>query len=98
MYDAVKAFQAKLRLWETRIQQENFGHFPCCQTLTNHVSTAVYPTAQFADKLDALGTEFIQRFADIAAQKFKFEMFCNPFAVDGERAPVNLQMELIDLQ
>lgn len=28
MYDAVRAFQSKLRLWETRMQQGNFSHFP----------------------------------------------------------------------
>lgn len=29
MYDAVKDFQAKLRLWETQMQQGNLAHFPC---------------------------------------------------------------------
>jgi len=94
MYNAVKAFQTKLRLWETQIQQGNLVHFPCCQTLTNHVSTAVFPTAHFADKLGALGTEFTRQ----SAPNFLFELFSNPFAVDMERASVNLQMELIDLQ
>ena len=95
-YDAVRAFQAKLPLWETQMQQGNFSHFLCCQTLIRYVSTAL-PTAQFADKLGALGIEFTQRFSSFAAQKFKFELLSNPFT-DVERAPVNLQMELIDLQ
>lgn len=58
--------------------------------LTNHVSTAVLPSA--------LGPEFTLRFANFAAQKFKFELLSNPVAVDMERAPMNLQNEMIDLQ
>lgn len=74
MYDAVRVFQTKLRLWETQMQQGNFGHFPCCQALSSDVSTAVLPTAHFAAKLSALGTEFKRRFADFAAQRCKFEL------------------------
>lgn len=51
-----------------------------------------------ADLLGALGTEFTLQFADFALHKFKFELLSNLFAVDMERAPVNLQMELIDLR
>ena len=62
------------------------------------MSTSVLPTAHFAAKLSALGTEFKRRFADFAAQRCTFELLSNPFAVDVDSAPVNIQMELIDLQ
>ncbi|GLD62749.1 general transcription factor II-I repeat domain-containing protein 2-like protein [Lates japonicus] len=54
--------------------------------------------AHFADKLSALRTEFTRRFGDFEAQKKNFELLRNPFAVDVETAPVQIQMELIELQ
>lgn len=99
MYDAVKAFQVKLRLWETQMQQCNLSHFPCCQVMLNQVSaTTVFPNAHFADKLSALRTEFARRFGDFDAQKSNFELLRNPFAVNVETAPVQMQMQLIELQ
>ena len=95
--DTVRAFKAMPRLWATQMQQGNFSHFPCCQTLTGYVSTTL-PSTQIADKLAALGTEFTRWFTNFAVQKFPFELLRIPFAVDVERAPVNLQMELVDLQ
>ncbi|XP_072900750.1 general transcription factor II-I repeat domain-containing protein 2-like [Hemitrygon akajei] len=98
MYAAVRAFKTKLRLWETQMQQENLSHFPCCQTMKEQVSTAVFPRAKFAEKLSILGADFTQRFADFEAQKSRFEPLSNPFAADVESAPTNIQMELIELQ
>ena len=98
MYDAVKAFQVKLILWETQMHQCNLPHFPCCQVMLNQVGTTVFPNTHFADKLSALRTEFARRFGDFEEQKKNFELFCNPFAVDVETAPVQIQMELIELQ
>ncbi|XP_074488096.1 general transcription factor II-I repeat domain-containing protein 2-like [Sebastes fasciatus] len=98
MYATVRAFKTKLRLWETQMLQENLSHFPCCQTMKEQVSTAVFPSAQFAEKLSILGADFTRRFADFEAQKSRFELLSNPFAADVESAPTNLQMELIELQ
>ncbi|XP_065098135.1 general transcription factor II-I repeat domain-containing protein 2-like [Paramisgurnus dabryanus] len=98
MYDAVKSFQTKLRLWEIQMQQGNLCHFPCCQTVINQHSTAVFPTAHFVDKLSTLHIEFTRRFGDFELQKCNLQLFSNPFAVDVEKAPVNIQMELVELQ
>ncbi|XP_029312378.1 general transcription factor II-I repeat domain-containing protein 2-like [Cottoperca gobio] len=98
MYAAVRAFKVKLRLWETQMLQGKLSHFPCCQTMKEQVSTAVFPSARFAEKLSILGGDFTHRFADFEAQKSRFELLRNPFAADVESAPTNIQMELIDLQ
>lgn len=58
MYDAVKAAQAKLLLWQTRMHQCNLPHFPCCQVMLNQVGATRFPNAHFADKLSALRTDF----------------------------------------
>ncbi|XP_067943372.1 general transcription factor II-I repeat domain-containing protein 2-like [Watersipora subatra] len=98
MYPAVRAFKTKLHLWKTQMVQGNFGHFPCCQTMAAEISPAVLPSAQFAEKINALSAEFSRRFADFEAQKGRFELLSNPFAIDVESAPTSLQMELIELQ
>jgi hypothetical protein len=98
MHDAVKAFQVKLRLWETQMHHSNLSHFSCCQAMLNQVNAMVFPNAHFAEKLSLLRAEFARRFSDFEAQKSNFELFRNPFAIDMETAPVNLQMELIELQ
>ena len=92
MHAAVKALKTKLRLWEMKILRENLGHFPCCQTMKEQVS--VFPSAQFVEKLGILGADFTFRFADFEAQNSRFELLSNPFAVDVESAPTNLQMEV----
>jgi len=98
MYAAVRAFKTKLCLWETQMLQGNLGHFACCHTIKTQISPAVFPNAQFAEKISVLSAEFTRRFADFEAQKCRFELLSNPFAVDVESVPTNLQMELIELQ
>ena len=78
--------------------QGNLGHFPCCQTMAEQISPAMLPSVQFAEKINALSAEFSRRFADFEAQKGRFELLSNPFAIDVESAPTSLQMELIELQ
>lgn len=98
MYAAVKAFKTKLRLWQTQLLQDNLSHFPCCKTMKEQVSDAVFPSAQFAEKLCILWSDFTRRFADFEAQKNRFELLSNPFAADVESTPSNLQMKLIEQQ
>lgn len=98
MYSSVKAFKTKLTLWEAQMREENLSHFPSCQTIKEKLSTSVFPSAQFADKISVLATDFRRRFADFEAQKGRFELLSNPFAVNVESSPPILQMEMIELQ
>ncbi|KAL7868359.1 hypothetical protein SRHO_G00097430 [Serrasalmus rhombeus] len=93
MYDAVK-----LLLWEKQMHQSNLPHFPCCQVMLNQVGATLFINTHFADKLSALRTELARRFGDSEKQKKNFELLRKPFAVDVETAPVQVQMELIELQ
>lgn len=58
MYGTVKAFKTKLSLWETQMRKENLSHFPSCQTMKEKLSTAVFPSAEFAVKLNILAADF----------------------------------------
>ncbi|XP_069774260.1 general transcription factor II-I repeat domain-containing protein 2A-like [Narcine bancroftii] len=58
MYSAVRAFRTKLCLWETQMLQGNMAHFLCCQIMKEQISSAVLPSAEFAEKLSVLRVEF----------------------------------------
>ena len=58
----------------------------------------MFPSAQFTEKHSVLSAEFNRRLADFEAQKCRFELLSNLFAVDVESAPTNLHLELIELQ
>ncbi|KAL7841507.1 hypothetical protein SRHO_G00251980 [Serrasalmus rhombeus] len=88
--DAVKAFQVKLLLWEKQKHQSNLPHFPCCQVKLNQVGATLFINTRFADKRSSVRAELARRFGDFEKQK--------DFAVDVETAPVQIQMELIELQ
>ncbi len=60
--------------------------------------TAALERERCMKKLKTLKTEFIRRFADFETQKFRFELFTNPFGVDVDSVPEHLQLELIELQ
>ena len=79
------------------MQQENLGHFSCCHMMKTQIS-AMFPCAQFAQRLSILSTEFNQQFANFDVRKSKFELLSNLFTVEVENLPTNLQMELIEFQ
>ncbi|KAI5086125.1 general transcription factor II-I repeat domain-containing protein 2-like [Silurus meridionalis] len=55
-------------------------------------------SVETAEKLCVHSAEFTRRFTDFEALKCRFELLSNPFVVDVESAPTNLQMDLIELQ
>ena len=57
------------------------------------ISPAVLPSTQLAEKVNTLSVEYSRRFADFEAQKERFELLSNPFAIDVESAPTSLQIE-----
>lgn len=66
--------------------------------MSNQVTVTVFTIAHFADILSTLRTELTRRFADFEVQKFHFELFRNPFAIDVEKVSKNIQMERKELQ
>ena len=89
------AFQKKLELWITQIADSNYTHFPCLQE-QSHIS----PTNRefFVSELKRIQEEFDRRFKDFRACEDQLKLFSMPFDVDPSAAPVELQMELNELQ
>lgn len=92
MLNQIKAFENKLVLWKKQIENFNFAHFP---TLANN---KVASTKKYVDALHAMITDFSHRFGDFKAQEAELQIFSAPFSFDAERAPENMQMEIIELQ
>ena len=53
---------------------------------------------RFKDKLMGLLREFEQRFQIFGELEKDFKVFCSPFTANASDLPVNIQLEIIDLQ
>ena len=94
MYGHIKGFINKLRLWHAQTQNANLAHFPTLKEM----GMLPEKKTEFADQLQQLLNEFSACFKDFKSRKHLFEIFSSPFHTDIEKAPVDIQMELIDLQ
>lgn len=92
LYNHLKAFQNKLRLWETQMRSGSCYHF---QTLSSQKN---FDYTQYAEELKSLSEQFLNRFSDFENMDSYFTLFTTPMKSDVEKAPIHLQMELIELQ
>jgi len=94
MYGHIIGFMNKLRLWQGHIQDPNLCHFPTLK------ETGMRPKkkTEFADRLEILLKEFLACFKDFKSHEHLFEIFSSPIHTDVNKAPADIQMELIDLQ
>ncbi|XP_057660718.1 general transcription factor II-I repeat domain-containing protein 2-like [Diorhabda carinulata] len=91
LYSHLKAFQIKLRLWESQMQSGNSYHF---NTLSAYENIAY---AQYAEELKLLSEQFSNRFSDFKNMKECFNLFATPSKCNEQNAPIHLQMELIEI-
>ncbi|XP_047196311.1 general transcription factor II-I repeat domain-containing protein 2-like [Hippoglossus stenolepis] len=96
----MKAFRAKLRLFESQLRNFNVAHFP---TLTE--IKCAFPNAKLSAKMGeyvsvitSLMTEFSQRFQDFSVIEKEITLFAAPFSMDAEEVEESLQLELIEVQ
>lgn len=95
-YDSICAFKLKLSLWETQLAGGDAAHFPCLKDVcaTQHAADM----KRFKDKMSGLLREFEQRFQIFGELEKDFKVFCSPFTANASDLPVNIQLEIIDLQ
>ena len=94
MYEHIKGFMNKLRLWHAHIQNANLSHFPTLKGMGMHPEMKT----EFANQLEKLFNEFLACFKDFKSHKHLFKIFSSPFHTDIDKAPTDIKMELIDLQ
>lgn len=95
MYDNVKSFKVKLRLWMKQVGEGNLVHFPTLNSLQK-----VEPKClkEYRDLLSNLLQQFDVRFEDFKILEPQFQLFSTPFAVEVDNVAEELQMELVELQ
>ena len=64
----------------------------------NHRQFLNFLGTESADQLEKLFNEFSVRFKDFKFHEHLFKIFSSPFHTDIDKAPTDIQMELIDLQ
>ncbi|XP_037671335.1 general transcription factor II-I repeat domain-containing protein 2B isoform X2 [Choloepus didactylus] len=94
MYDLIRAFLAKLCLWETHLAQNNLAHFPTLKSVSRNESDGL----NYIPKIAELKTEFQKRLSDFKLYESDLTLFSSPFSMKIESVHEELQMEVIDLQ
>ncbi|XP_076817953.1 general transcription factor II-I repeat domain-containing protein 2B-like [Clavelina lepadiformis] len=88
MYDHVKSFEVKLRLWMKQLGEGNLTHFSTLKSLGK-------VEAQCMKEYTELLSNLLQQFEVLEPQ---FRLFSAPFAVEIDNVAEELQMELEELQ
>ncbi|XP_053785831.1 general transcription factor II-I repeat domain-containing protein 2B [Desmodus rotundus] len=94
MYDFIRAFLAKLCLWETHLARNNLAHFPTLKSVSRSESDGL----NYIPKIVELKAEFQKRLSDFKLYESELTLFSAPFSVKIESVHEALQMEVIDLQ
>ncbi|XP_077957581.1 general transcription factor II-I repeat domain-containing protein 2-like [Gasterosteus aculeatus] len=95
-YDNIRTFKLKLTLWETQLSSGAAAHFPHLRNVQMTGITA--DMSRYKDKITELLREFEQRFQVFGELETEFAIFRSPFTVKAADLPINIQLEIIDLQ
>ena len=95
MYDQVKSFKVKLRLWIKQLGDGNLTHFSTLKSLGKVEAECLRVCT---DLLSELLQQFDVCFADFEVLEPQFQFFSMPFAVKVDIVAEELQMELVELQ
>lgn len=94
MYDFIRAFLAKLCLWETHLARNNLAHFPTLKSVSRSESDGL----NYIPKIVELKAEFQRRLSDFKSCESELTLFSSPFSTTIDSVREELQMEVIDLQ
>ena len=100
MYKKVLDFQDKCRLLKSHLQQQHFFHFPQLTALIveKEIEVNKIPIALFSGVFDTVLQDFANRFQDFIRISTTLRLVAFPHLVETESAPLNLQMELVELK
>ena len=96
IFAEIKAFEAKLKLWQKQLRQKVFDRFPCLQS--ELVDGESDNGAKYADEIVKLQREFNRRFQDFRSLENGIKMFSMPFNINVQSVPIDVQMEFIESQ
>jgi hypothetical protein len=97
MITALKSFKMKLQLFKSQLSRGEIGNFPTCE---KHIP--LFKHAQLGKRY----SNDIERFIEVFKTRLTFSkeedtllrLIEDPFSSDAEELPINLQMEITELQ
>nr|XP_014351308.1 PREDICTED: general transcription factor II-I repeat domain-containing protein 2A-like [Latimeria chalumnae] len=95
LFEAVCAFQMKLKLFTNQLEKGQLTHFETCQEA---FPCEKYKWNHHASVMKELQGVFAKRFEQFRSERVLFKLFADPFSSDAESVPDDLQLELIELQ
>ena len=84
LYEFIKSFQNKHKLWKNQILNKNLYHFPTLATYS------VVDFKSFPEELQYLNSQFPKRCEDFRKQEVNLDIFSSPFSVDVKKVPLFL--------
>ena len=100
VYKKVQDFRDKCRLLKSYLYQRNFFHFPKMKALIDSEEIQVndIPIILFSSVFDGVLQEFCNRFRDFERISDTTRLVAYPNVVETKTAPLNLQIELVELK
>ena len=100
VYKKVQDFRDKCRLFKSHLHQRNFFHFLQMKALIDSKEIQVddIPIILFLSVFDGVLQEFSNHFQDFERISDTTRLVAYPHLVETEAAPLNLQMELVELK
>ena len=96
MFENIQLFNQKLELFQSQLKKDDIAHLGTLKYMIR--SSQVSHLHVYTDALKKLSEEFGVRFKDFRDNKKGFLLFANPFTVDINNSPTELQLESIDIQ
>ena len=94
MHNLVKAFMRKLQFLSNQLKNKILTHM---QTLKEVKPSATH-LCRYSSMLEELHREFSRRFKNFKNIENEIQLISSPFACNVDNAPIDVQLELIDLQ
>ena len=93
----MKAFKMKLRLFKSQLLKGEMTHFHTC---AQHIPQCQHleQGEKFAQQFGILMQELDRRLTLSQKENIQFKLVENPFSMDSEEVPIQLQLENIELQ
>ena len=100
VYKKVQESRKKCRLLKSHLHQRNFFHFPLVKALigSKEIQVDDIPIIFLSGGFDRVLQKFSIRFQDFERISDTTRLVAYPHLVETETAPLNLQMELVELQ
>ncbi|KAM3867728.1 general transcription factor II-I repeat domain-containing protein 2-like [Diretmus argenteus] len=100
LFGHVSGFRRKLNLFKDHLLANNLSHFHACTQLRTDLSGSECPGSftRYANDIATLQEQFNKRFQDFHSMQPRIDLFTAPLSAVIDEQPINLQMELCELQ